>query len=85
MRYPHRCSRCRKRTVLRNRIHNYVRPPKCSCGFHLVFDKAEWKRRLLATPCQCDGAHYPHRKGGVLLCEHHPTGPSEEDFQRMHC
>lgn len=81
MRYACRCqnSKCRARHSLPRHPDDYVRPRVCrNCGSALRLDgyrqgqrcKPPRERTDPAPVCQCDGAHYPHRRGWVRLCKH---------------
>lgn len=77
--FPYRCSRrtCRTRISLPRKLQDYIRVPKCrDCGGELSIDKCRMRNKKLrlskrtdpGPTCECDGAHYPHRKGSVELC-----------------
>lgn len=87
MSYNYRCSvsECRKRRTLRKKIELYMRRPKCpSCGADsLKYDPTE-KIRTKSRTCRCDGLFYPHHKGTSVWCDHHPTGPTDEDWQERY-
>jgi hypothetical protein len=83
MLFSHKCRRtsCRKRTVLRRKVEEYIRRPRCpGCGQDtLSFDKYNHERRVKRKSCHCDGYPYPHRIGWGVYCQKHPTGPAHED------
>lgn len=83
--YRYRCrnkTRCYKRRTLRKPLEMYVREPRClACGGELAPDKYRNTKELApGRVCHCGGLHHPHRKGGSVWCDHHPTGPTDEDF-----
>jgi DNA-directed RNA polymerase subunit RPC12/RpoP len=84
MRKPYRCLDCSKHFTKTRRPEQYVREPRCPrCRSKRVrYDEYEWKRRLARKRhvCLCSGAPYPHRKGSLVWCEHHPTGPTDADW-----
>lgn len=79
----HKCGRasCRRRKVLRRKIDEYLRRPRCpGCGEDsLHYDNHRHQTRKNRKSCHCDGYPYPHRKGWGVYCRHHPTGPTHED------
>lgn len=79
--YPCRCTKCRTRQTLKRQPTDYYPHRVCViCGSDL---KVDWYRRNQEHKrvlCRCYGYHYPHRKAGGVWCEHHPTGPTEEDY-----
>lgn len=91
----YRCTtrRCRKRQQLSKPIEQYVKAPRCrvrGCGGRLVHDP-EPKHRHKRETCYC-GAHYPggtgeplpHRRGSLVWCKYHSTGPTEEDYRQLY-
>ncbi len=85
MRLPHRCNRCRRRFVLKRKHTEYTLRRRCPhCGsFEMHFDTHSYHRRLArrALTCWCSGEPYPHRRASTVWCDHHPTGPTEEDYE----
>jgi len=82
----YRCGKCRARKVLKRELWEYIRPPRCICGsndWRLDMHRyKEWKNRTgVYATCHCDGLHHPHRKGSNVWCDHHKTGPTEQDFK----
>lgn len=82
-RKPYRCGRsaCRKVYYLPKDPLEYVREKRCSCGGHLHDYSVNRKR---GNTCLCDGLPYPHRKGSVVWCKHHLTGPTDADYQERY-
>jgi hypothetical protein len=82
MKLKYRCGRagCRKVHTLSKAPGEYRTERKCSCGGTL-HDYSMDRRRNKARTCGCDGLPYPHKKGSDVWCPHHPTGPTEEDFE----
>ena len=97
-RYRHRmrCSRgrhgCGRRFTLKRHPDSYKRSPKCPyCKSVFVISVEMERRQELANQetCKCSFIPFPHRKGTVLGCEHHPkpfdewTEDDERDYQYM--
>lgn len=85
MSYNYRCTtnRCRKRITKKKRIidGSLRKIDKCRvCGGKLSLDLS-LKIRNRKNKCNCDGYHFPHRKGTEPWCHHAKIGPTEEDFQ----
>ena len=81
-----RCIKCMKRVTIRHRLDWYLKPPICqACKGKLYstndYDKARNKRLV----CNCDGYHFPHRKGTEPWCCDAKIGPDEEDYRLRHC
>lgn len=81
--WPCRCQRCRGRKTLSKHPDLYVRPPKCQCGGLLRPDMHRKKKEHLNV-CRCLGYWFPHRPGGGVWCEQHPTGPTEQHYQERY-
>ena len=73
-----RCRKCRKRCTLPKHPLEYEKPPLCSCGGVIRYDKDNdsrpWRDR--EKLCHCDGVWFsikgaPHRKGG-WKCNYNP-------------
>lgn len=85
--YIYRCGRndCRKQVAKKRKLSDYktVKPTLCpGCGCNSLIDITKRKKReRRAETCRCDGVHYPHRKGSIIWCKQHPTGPTEQDYQ----
>ena len=63
-------------------VEDYIRPPKCKiCKRPLTYLDRWQMEKNKKTVCRCGGAPYPHREGSVVWCMHHPTGPTEEDYE----
>lgn len=77
----YRCLKCWTRRTLPRRVEEYVRKPKClGCGALLTYeDKYRQNTELKRRPCECGDPVFPHRPGGSVWCQRHPTGPSELD------
>lgn len=82
----YRCGRrgCRKIYHLPKPPEAYKITKKCSCGgnLHYYADRERNRKRN----CRCDGLPWsmaggPHHKGSSVWCIHHPTGPTDEDFE----
>jgi hypothetical protein len=79
-----RCSRgrngCGRRFTLKRSPDTYVRSPKCPyCKSFNVYS-VEMERRIEQArqdTCRCASLPFPHRKGAILGCAHHPK-PDEE-------
>lgn len=87
--YRYRCShdRCRARRTLPRLIEQYIREPRCRvCGGPLTLD--QYRQRTGPSEgrgtCFCDGVHFPHRKAGTVWCIHHPTGPTDQDYEERY-
>ena len=84
VRYRCRHARCRQRRTLRHPVEWYVREPRCkACGGPLTRDRFRNEQELRAV-CTCDGYWFPHRPGGGVWCEQHPTGPTEEEMRERY-
>ncbi len=81
----YRCSRakCRARRTLNKPVEMYVREPRCkACGGPLTPDAYRNTKELAPSRvCHCDGYPFAHRRGGGVWCDHHPTGPDDQDFR----
>jgi len=92
-RTPCRCSRdaCRARTALAKHPARYAQEPRCpACGrrsLKVIADRAA--ERGAGRPCRCSSLPFPHRRGSLRFCQHHPlagTDPTHEeldDYQRI--
>lgn len=82
--FPCRCRYCRARRTLPKHPSKYLirRYARCySCGRDaLSVDRFRKHKEGKRYTCHCDGVHYPHRRGSLIWCIHHPTGPTEADF-----
>ena len=72
---PHRCSHCETRHTFARRWDTYLRAKRCrSCkGQRFYVDTWMQKRKTdyrRLHKCQCDGYHFPHRKGSYW-CIHY--------------
>lgn len=82
----YRCGCCRARRVLNKELWEYTRPSKCyECNsVDWRYDKHRYIEHKTKTgaysTCHCDGVRHPHRKGSDVWCEHHKSGPTEQDF-----
>ena len=88
-RYSHRvrCNRrkCQARDRIKRPLEDYVRRPKCkACGGNLhSIDAIRWREIAKQDTCYCSGYPFPHRKGSLRFCDHHPdfgNEPSAEDW-----
>ena len=81
---PHRCRNCKSHFSFRRPLQDYARQRRCPhCGStNIRYDEYEWNRRLKRRQhvCRCYGVPFPHRKGSIVWCVYHPTGPLEEDY-----
>jgi len=92
MTYSYRCTnrkKCGLRVTLKKHKEFYIKTPTCkSCGGNINFDPAV-RRKTLKQLCTCDcmPGGWPHRQGSSVWCFHHPTGPTEEDWEEryMNC
>jgi len=79
MKYNYRCGSdgCRKRTVLKHKVHHAT----CKhCGGNLNYDP-EVKRRHKKEVCYCGGPDFnPHRKGWAPWCLHSERLPTDEEY-----
>lgn len=88
-RWRMRCGveKCRHRWTLRRHPAKYKRKPKCPrCGDVIrVRSVEEERRREMAKRketgrfCECGGYPFPHEKGSLRFCEHHPLFHVEPD------
>ena len=77
--YPCRCKSCGSRKTFKKLPWTYKREKRCLCGGEYRVD--EYRRNVEhKKPCNCNGYHFPHRKGGGIWCIHHATGPTEQDY-----
>lgn len=86
--FRYRCSRraCRARRSLPRRIEEYVREPKCRCcGARLTLDVTRQRKGASEgrRTCYCDGAHFPHREGSLLLCRHSTKPITGHDWEAI--
>lgn len=78
--FPCRCTKCRARQTLAKEPHKYLRERRCFCGGQLRVDWYRRSREHKRNKCHCLGYPFPHRKGGGVWCNQHPTGPTEQDM-----
>lgn len=80
MRHQYRCTRskCRKRYSFHKPIDEYATDRLCSCGGELKHDP-EPHIRAKRDRCNCDGYHFPHRRGS-LWCNHFEGERIEDDY-----
>lgn len=94
MTYLYRCKRsyldgpnkgkpCRQRHHFKKKVEDYVNGKTCkACGNKIAYmDKWQMKQNAENT-CYCDGVVHPHRRGSVVWCEGHPTGPRQTKTMR---
>lgn len=86
--YPCRCSKCRSRRTLQKLPHQYkiekfARCMLSGCDGEM---RVDWHRKNAEhkNNCRCWGYPFPHRPGGGVWCEKHPTGPTEQDYIERH-
>jgi len=81
MNIPHRCSdnSCQAGVSLPKRWQDYKKPPTCkTCGYYrLRVDTYRLRVERKKNKCNCDGYHFPHRKGSKW-CEHGEGGDISE-------
>lgn len=89
MRCGHRM--CWRRYTLRKHPDKYVRPVKCPhCGNRKKQYSVEGQRRRelqkrkeKRLQCYCNRYPFPHQKGSLRMCDHHPAKtvePTEEEY-----
>lgn len=81
----YRCGRrdCRAIYHLSKRPDEYRVEKRCACGGTLHDYDCD-RRRNKARTCNCDGLPHPHHRGTSVWCRHHPTGPTEADYQERY-
>lgn len=84
MKKPHRCNSCKSRFSLRRHKDDYIIDRRCPhCGSkNFYFDSYEYKARMTAKSCTCDGYPFPHRRASKW-CDHNPNLPMDEGIRRM--
>lgn len=86
MTHHYRCTlknTCGARATLPKQIELYQRRPTCpSCKKDtLKIDPAVDRWNKKQGTCNCDGYHFPHRKGTAPWCDHSATKPTDQDHQ----
>ena len=89
MSYPHRCSKagCRKRVTLAKKSKDYVVRSHAlcpACGNDSLKLDANHRKESKRNRCNCDGAHYPHKRGSLVWCIHSTRQPSDDDWQSLY-
>lgn len=72
--------RCGQRFTLRRHPESYKRDRYVcpSCGGRAYSDEQNRRNELAKQErCHCNGVPFPHRKGSILGCDHHPVDPLE--------
>ena len=82
-RHRMRCRKasCKHRFTLRKSPKGEIDCPICGSPARSV---EEERQRELAKQdrCHCYPIPFPHRKGSILGCEHHPTHPDDWDIDQ---
>lgn len=91
MRCGHGKQGCYARFTLRRHPDQYVRPVRCpyckSLNVHSV-EKARRAEQKKQDTCYCGNYPFPHRKGSLRMCMHHPsiheepTDEEKDDYYR---
>lgn len=89
-RYSHRvrCRNCRSRQRIKRHPDDYKIARRClGCGSTKLYSIEEERRRELKKQetCYCMAIPFPHRKGSLRFCEHHPLADvvaTEEEWEQ---
>lgn len=78
---PFKGQRCYQRHHLPRKVEAYIRKPRCKgCGNYITYMDKWQRNKNRETTCHCGGPEWPHRKGSIVWCRYHQTGPTEEDY-----
>lgn len=90
MTFRYRCNKridgvtCGGRKTLKKQIEFFAKEPKCpNCkNATLRLDKWRMKNEVNGNgdTCNCDGYHFPHRKGS-MWCRETTSPPTDEDYR----
>jgi hypothetical protein len=65
---------CGSRFTLKRPLREYIREVRCPyCKSKNVRDlEMERRREVNKNKCTCKGYPFPHRRGSMRMCDHHP-------------
>lgn len=81
------CKYCSGRFTLKRHPDKYKRTVKCPCCKNEnVYSVEDERRAELARQerCICNNYPFPHNKGTLRMCEHHPLARVEPTEEEMH-
>lgn len=90
-----RCSRgksgCGRRFTLVKAPHKYAKAPRCPfCRSTKLIDNNNdvientKRRKRRGTTCYCTGYPFPHQKGSLRFCTHHPEWGEEPSQEQLY-